>query len=274
MAARRPARSVERVEAQVATHAPRANGIEPAPQPVMYQPSATTRWTAPPLGHREPVALLFTDIEGSTAILERMGDRAWVEVLRRHHTMVRELVALHGGTVVHVAGDGFMIVFADVRDAVACAVAIQRRLAGPDPALGASLRVRMGVHRGLVIRDASDLHGRTVVVAARIAARARGGEILVSDVVASCDPAPARIRFRPVGAVALKGLNGREALYSIDWEARSAQKRRPPANAPARAPITGRRSLARALEHGRAAARALTHARLGAGAHTNPCVPR
>jgi class 3 adenylate cyclase len=166
----------------------------------------------------DAMALLFTDIEGSTELLERVGDHAWVEVLHRHHALVRGLVARHGGAVVHLLGDGFMVAFADVGAAVDCAVAIQRRLAAsPDPILGASLRVRMGVHTGPVIRDVGDYHGRTVVVAARIAARARGREILVSADVAACDRPRAHRRFALVGAVALKGLNRREILYSVDW---------------------------------------------------------
>jgi class 3 adenylate cyclase len=232
---------------------------------VVHLPWTPTGWVPAPLGGGDPVALLFTDIEGSTAILERVGDRAWVEVLHRHYAMVGGLVALHAGTVVHVAGDGFMIVFADVYDAVGCAVAIQRRLAAPEQALGASLRVRMGVHTGLVIRDTSDLHGRTVVVAARIAARARGGEILVSGEVASCDPAPAGIRFRPVGTVVLKGLNRREILYSADWGARPARTRPRPADAPAHGSTRRGRSSARALERGLGAARAVTRASRAGG---------
>jgi class 3 adenylate cyclase len=169
----------------------------------------------------DTVTLLFTDIVGSTALLERLGDRAWVEMLDRHSTLVRRHVAVHGGEIVQVLGDGFMLAFTNVADAVGCAVGIQRDLdAAPDPALDTPLRVRMGVHTGPVLRSATDLHGRTVVLAARIAAHAVAGQILVSEAVASSRAASTDIRVAARGAVALKGLHGRQPIYALDWSGR------------------------------------------------------
>jgi class 3 adenylate cyclase len=184
--------------------------------------------------HRLAATLLFTDIVGSTSLLERLGDHAWLEVLRRHYALVRGHVARQGGTVVHVLGDGFMIAFDDVSAAVDCAVAIQRSLAAPDALLDAPLRVRMGIHSGPVIREPTDVHGRTVVLAARIGAHAGAEEILVSEAVASSIMASGRRRLAQRGHVALKGLRGRHLIYSVEW-------RRPAPPASARRARTARR---------------------------------
>jgi class 3 adenylate cyclase len=167
--------------------------------------------------HRSVTTLLFTDIVGSTSLLERLGDDAWLEVLRRHYALVRGHVARHDGAVVQVLGDGFMIAFDDIRAGVDCAVAIQRSLAVPDALLDAPLRVRIGIHSGPVIREATDVHGRTVVLGARIAARADAEEILVSHAVASSIMTFARRRVVERGDVALKGLRGLHSIYSVDW---------------------------------------------------------
>jgi class 3 adenylate cyclase len=164
--------------------------------------------------------LLFTDIVGSTSQLERLGDDAWLDVLRRHYALVRGHVARHDGVVVQVLGDGFMVAFDDILHAVDCAVAIQRSLTVPDALLRAPLRVRMGIHSGPVIREPGDVHGRTVVLGARIAARADGEEILVSDAVASELMACARSRVAKRGDVALKGLRGMHAIYAVEWRYR------------------------------------------------------
>jgi class 3 adenylate cyclase len=180
--------------------------------------------------YRSATTLLFTDIVGSTSLLERLGDDAWLEVLRRHYALVRGHVARHHGAVVQVLGDGFMIAFDDILAAVDCAVAIQRSLAVPDALLDAPLRVRMGIHSGPVIREPTDVHGRTVVVAARIAAHAVAEEILISHAVASSVTAFARCRLAERGDVALKGLRGLHSIYSVEW-------RHPPA------PVSRRRAM-------------------------------
>ena len=128
------------------------------------------------------VTILFSDIEGSTEMVERLGDEAWFELLREHNRIVRELVKAHDGSEVKAQGDGFMLAFSSSRAGFACAIEIQRALDGH--ALEDSderLRVRVGVHSGFMIQDGQDYFGRNVILAARIADRARGGEILVSE---------------------------------------------------------------------------------------------
>jgi len=159
------------------------------------------------------VAILFSDIEGYTAMTERLGDRRVQEVVRRHNDIVRAAVTEHGGTEVKNQGDGFMLAFGDPVAALGCAVAVQQALAahsfGDDVG---PVRVRMGVHAGEVIREADDLFGRTVIVAARVAAAACGGEILVSEAVRASAPEAA---FAEPRMVELKGLTGRHAVYAL-----------------------------------------------------------
>lgn len=167
-----------------------------------------------PNGH---VVVLFTDIEGSTALNERIGDRAWVKLIARHDEMVQRLVAQHCGHVVKSQGDGFMIAFAQPDQAVRCAIDIQHALAsrrGRKPQH--PIRVRIGVHMGRSVRRGDDLFGRNVAMAARVAAAAEGGQILISgpvrDAVKECDDIT-------VGAgrdAELKGFAGTHRLYTVD----------------------------------------------------------
>ena len=112
---------------------------------------------------------------------ERLGDERWLQVLRAHNSLFRRLVPDHGGYEVKNQGDGFMLVFPDPCQALECAAAIQREFAERDPVEGERVRVRMGMHAGETIREEGDFFGRSVILAARIAAQASGGEILVSE---------------------------------------------------------------------------------------------
>jgi eukaryotic-like serine/threonine-protein kinase len=126
------------------------------------------------------VTILFTDIENSTALNERLGDRRWLEVLRAHNSVVRHCIGGHGGYEVKSQGDGFMIAYPSARRGLECAVDMQHnlaRLADADP--GERLRVRIGLHTGEAIREGDDFYGRSVTLAARLGDKAEGGEILV-----------------------------------------------------------------------------------------------
>ena len=127
------------------------------------------------------VTILFSDIEDSTLMAERLGDARWIAVLRAHNSIFRNRLRAHGGHEVKSQGDGFMLVFPDPRRAVECAAAIQRDLAEEEVAEGERISVRMGLHAGEAIREEGDFFGRSVILAARIAAQASGGEILVSE---------------------------------------------------------------------------------------------
>ncbi len=127
------------------------------------------------------VTILFSDIENSTLMTERLGDAAWIEVLRDHNAVFRSRLEQFGGYEVKSQGDGFMLAFPDPLAALECAVEVQRDFAGRDVPEEELVRVRMGLHVGEVIEEGGDFFGRSVILAARIAAQARGGEVLISE---------------------------------------------------------------------------------------------
>src|ERR1700684_800386 len=127
------------------------------------------------------VAILFSDIEESTALNERVGDRAWVKLIGEHDKLVRKLVKQRSGHVVKSQGDGFMIAFAHAEQAVRCGIDMQEALRkDAERKRHNKLRVRIGVHVGRSVRRGDDLFGRNVAMAARVAAQAVGGEVLGS----------------------------------------------------------------------------------------------
>ena len=161
------------------------------------------------------VTILFSDIERYTEMTERLGDTRSQEVLRAHNTILRREVVIHGGNEVKSAGDGFMLAFADVADALACAIAIQRAIAASDMG-GERIRVRIGMHTGAVIREDDDFFGRTVIVAARVAALARGGEVLATEEVRAATKSDGDT-WGPSRETALKGLAGTHQVFAARW---------------------------------------------------------
>jgi adenylate cyclase len=136
------------------------------------------------LGPDDNVVILFSDIEESTALNERIGDRAWVKLIDRHDKLIRKLVSDHSGHVVKSQGDGFMVAFAHPEEAVQCGMAVQRALDDDAKRMwDKKIRVRIGIHMGKSVRRGDDLFGRNVAMAARVAAEAKGGEILVTESV-------------------------------------------------------------------------------------------
>ena len=128
------------------------------------------------------VAILFSDIEGSTALNERVGDRAWVRLIGEHDKLVRKLVKQRSGHVVKSQGDGFMIAFSHAEQAVRCGIDMQDALhKDAQHKRRNGIRVRIGVHMGRSVRRGDDLFGRNVAMAARVAAEACGGEVLAEQ---------------------------------------------------------------------------------------------
>jgi adenylate cyclase len=164
------------------------------------------------------VVILFSDIEESTALNERMGDRAWVRLLDRHDKLVRRLVDQHSGHVIKSQGDGFMIAFAHPGEAVGCSIAVQRAFANQAKRLTPNaIRVRIGIHMGKSVRRGDDLFGRNVAMAARVAAQADGGEVLISEPVR--DAVGDDVTVGPPREVELKGFSGSHRLYPVDLAA-------------------------------------------------------
>jgi class 3 adenylate cyclase len=160
------------------------------------------------------VVVMFSDIEESTALNERIGDRAWVKLIGSHDRLVRRLVEAHNGHVVKSQGDGFMMAFADPTAAVSCAVAMQRALERDAKRMRHnSIQVRIGIHMGKSVRRGDDLFGRNVAMAARVAGQADGGEILVSEPVRTA--VGDRHAFDEGRDVELKGFSGTHRLYAV-----------------------------------------------------------
>ncbi|HVW33372.1 MAG TPA: AAA family ATPase, partial [Acidimicrobiia bacterium] len=165
------------------------------------------------------VTLLFSDIEGSTAANERLGDQRWMQVLRAHNQIVRAEIARQGGFEVKSQGDGFMVAFSSARKALAGAAAIQRALqahgrAHPEEAT----RVRMGLHTGEALKEGDDFFGTHVALAARVAASAAGGEILVSSLLKDLTSGSGEFTFGAGRDVDLKGFSESRRVYPLRWE--------------------------------------------------------
>ena len=183
----------------------------------------TVTMERPDLGlHSAPdgtVTIVFTDIEGSSAITETLGDQEAREVFRAHEAMIREQLAKHSGYEVKSMGDGFMLAFSSARRAVQCAISIQQRFASySDQHPEHPLRVRMGLHAGEVVREEDDLYGKNVILASRIAAEASGGQILVSALLRELIESSGDIRFGEGRNVKLKGLSGTNRIYQVLWD--------------------------------------------------------
>jgi class 3 adenylate cyclase len=160
--------------------------------------------------------ILFTDVEGSTALTQRLGDAKAREVLRAYERIVREALSSHGGSEVKALGDGFMASFSSATRALECAIAMQRAFAEHNESAEEPLRVRIGLNAGEPIAEEKDLFGTTVIVAARIAARAEGGEILAANVVREL-AAGKGFLFADRGDVVLRGFEDPVRLYEVRW---------------------------------------------------------
>jgi class 3 adenylate cyclase/pimeloyl-ACP methyl ester carboxylesterase len=194
--------------------------------------------------------ILFTDVEGSTALTQRLGDAGARSVLREHERITREAIREHHGSEIKTTGDGFMASFSSATRALECAIAIQQsfaegntvgarhppsadditatrqgpvderqrvpRGASPLRASEDGIRVRIGMNAGEPIAEEDDLFGTAVIVAARIAALAHGGEILVSDVVRQL-VAGKGFLFNDRGEHPLKGFEDPVRVFEVRW---------------------------------------------------------
>ena len=163
------------------------------------------------------VTLLFSDIEGSTAKTEELGDQRWMQVLREHNTIIREQLAAHDGFEVKSEGDGFMLAFQSARKALQCAIETQKAFAKRAESSEVPINVRIGLHTGEVIKEGDDFFGKHVNLAARIASQANGGEILVSSLLKELTASGGDIEFGDVREVELKGLSGVRHVHLVNW---------------------------------------------------------
>lgn len=164
------------------------------------------------------VTFVFSDIESSTQMAESLGDRSWFECLRLHNELIEGSVAAHDGRVVKAIGDGYMITFGSARNAIDCAIDIQRRLVDADlGSTGAPVKVRMGLHTGEAVEAGGDLFGLHVNVAARVANLAAGGQILVSGLTRAITEVSGDLDFGDESQVTLKGISGTHAVSELRW---------------------------------------------------------
>lgn len=127
--------------------------------------------------------ILFTDIEGHTSMMQRLGDERGRDVLREHERITREQLRSHGGDEIRSMGDGFLASFQSTQQALRCAIDLQRAFEAHEPVHGEPLSVRVGINAGEPIAEGDELYGNAVQLAAEIAAHARGGQVLASRVV-------------------------------------------------------------------------------------------
>ncbi len=188
------------------------------------------------------VTIMFSDIEDSTVLTERLGDQAWQDLLRKHNALIREQLHAYDGYEVKTMGDGFMVAFQSAKKGLDCAVAIQKAVAtawptmddgrlkmdettedppsivhppsSPPPA--ATIRVRIGLHAGEAIKDGDDFYGKNVILASRVAGKAVGGEILVSSLLRQLvESSVGASMFGEAREVELKGLVGTHTVYAV-----------------------------------------------------------
>lgn len=158
-------------------------------------------------------AFVFSDICGSTNLVEAIGDSAWLDVVEWHDRTLRTIFREHRGDEVDHAGDGFFVAFEDPAAAVACAVAIQRALAEHRRNHAFAPPVRIGVHAADAIRAGGGFLGKGVHTAARVGAVAEANEILASRETAEA----ARVTFTKPRLVELKGISEPVEIVSVDW---------------------------------------------------------
>ena len=163
------------------------------------------------------VTFLFTDLEGSTTLLQRLGDRRYAEVLEEHRRLLRAAFKEGNGQEVDRQGDSFLVVFSRAREAVGAAVMAQRSLTKYPWPEGAALRVRMGLHTGEPLGGTSDYIGLDLHRAARICSAGHGGQILVSQAVGilAVPDLPPGVSLRDLGTHRLKDLRDPEHLFQV-----------------------------------------------------------
>ena len=170
------------------------------------------------------VTIMFTDVEGSTQMLSSRGFTLSHEIMKAYESIIDDKIAEHAGRRIKGLGDGVMVSFGSSRHAVECAIAIQRGIAeyskqNPER----KLKIRIGLNTGEVVEEAGDIFGAAVNVAARVAGKAKGGEILVSEVVRNLVGPVAEMKFGYRGRYKLKGFPDRFRLHDVTAVAAPSQ---------------------------------------------------
>jgi len=163
------------------------------------------------------VTLMLSDIADAASLASRLGEQRWERLLSDHRALAEQVVTRHDGEIVRTERDGFLALFNSAHGALHAAVSIQNAFSDVDGG-GGALALRVGLHSGFVIGGGPDqLLGRNVVLASRIAAKAKGGEILVSSTVKQYTESDPSFRFEQRGEHHFKGVLGEHTLYAVDW---------------------------------------------------------
>jgi class 3 adenylate cyclase len=165
--------------------------------------------------------ILFTDLEGSTSLTQRLGDARAMSLLRAHDEIIRDAVRRHGGSEVKHTGDGLMAAFPSVAGAIACAVQIERRFADKE-GLVYPLRVRIGMSAGEPVTEHSDFFGAAVQLAARLVERAEPGTVLVSGAVHDLALGKGFV-FQKRGRLRPKGFAEPVQVFEVVWQEQEPQ---------------------------------------------------
>jgi class 3 adenylate cyclase len=160
------------------------------------------------------VTILFTDVEGSTALTQRLGDARAQELLRTHNTIVRDALKAQSGSEVKHTGDGIMASFPSASQAPQCAISIQQ---GVVAQADMPLRVRIGLNAGEPVAEEKDLFGTAVQLARRVCDHAEPGQILASNVVRELAMGKGFL-FSDHGDVELRGFEDPVRLYEVSWQ--------------------------------------------------------
>jgi class 3 adenylate cyclase/tetratricopeptide (TPR) repeat protein len=166
----------------------------------------------------ESIAILFTDIVGSTEMSQRMSPEAADEVLRGHFSILRRALTEAGGAEVKTTGDGLMVVFGSASAALGCAVAMQQGVEQHNRAGEHTVGLRVGLSMGEVIREDGDYFGDPAVEAARLCALCESGQVLATGVLRAIAGRRCRIECRSVGQLELKGLPDPVETVEVLWE--------------------------------------------------------
>jgi class 3 adenylate cyclase len=184
-----------------------ASALEPATLPVSQLSSPDGALT-----------LMLSDIANAAALAPVMGPDRWERLLEDHHLFVERLVAHHDGGVIRFERDGFLASFNSAHGGLHAAVELQRTFTNAnDDGVPQSVSLRIGLHSGFVLANPEQLLGRNVVLATRIAAHAKAGEILVSSTLKQYTESDPSFRFEPGGEHHFKGLLGEHDVYRVRW---------------------------------------------------------
>lgn len=160
--------------------------------------------------------IMFTDIAGSSALAETLGDARWSAAVQAHMEQVGGVLAQHNGTLVKTLGDGTMSAFASATAALTAAAELQKLVSAN--AAEPRLQIRIGLHTGDLVEQDGDMFGTVVNKAARVASIAAPGDICLSDATHIMVGSAPRFRFSDPARVKLKGLKGQHRIYRLEWQ--------------------------------------------------------